>query len=363
MINVDLEQLRSKEFTFKKPSFEMGAEEFEKLRLQNKVLTIDARSPDEFEKFHILNSINFSLLNNEQRKIIGTMFKDKNRDSAIAKAWELVGSELNNQLQEINSFLKKKLKDKQLIVYCSRGGLRSGILTNLIELIGYKPIRLIGGLKSYKHILTKFLDDLIDNYSGKFIICEGLTGTRKTELLKKSNLPFLDLENCAQHKASVFGDVGLNPNSQKMFITNLYNEFLKLKNEKIIFLEGEANRIGDVYIPLQLWNLMKSAKRITITASVDTRVKATIKDYCDSQDKINQIIERLNRLTNYIAKNKKQELINQFQNKDYYEAIKWLLTEYYDKKYCFADNKNNISISTDDLNQAIKKLKEIYEIQ
>ena len=361
MIKLDFDKLRSKPFTFKTPEKEILADDFEKLRLQNKLLVIDARTSKEFDKFRILHSYNFPIENNKEREIIGTLFKEKNRITAIEKGWDLLIPRIDKYLDEIDEFLKQNLKNRKLVVYCSRGGLRSGILSNLLELLGYEPHRLIGGFKAYKHVLTKYLTEEVEKYKGKFLIIEGLTGTRKTELLQKSKLPFLDLEGCAQHKASVFGDVGLTPNSQKMFVAKLYEQFLELKNHKLILVEGEANRIGNVFVPLVIWDKMQKAKRITVTASVKTRVKATIKDYCNTEFKVNQIIEKLGKLSNYIGQNKRQELTTQFKNNEFQPAIQWLLTEYYDKKYRFANNKNKISICTDDLDVAIKELNEVYE--
>ena len=361
MIKLDFDKLRSKTFTFKKPNKEISADDFEELRLQDKLLVIDSRTSKEFNKFRILDSHNFPIQTNNERVIIGTMFKEKGQLPSVEKGWELLIPRMDEYLTKLNNFLKQNLKDKKLMIYCSRGGLRSGILSNLLELLGYKPYRLIGGFKRYKHVLNKYLTQELSSYNGKFIILEGLTGTRKTELLKNSKLPFLDLEGCAQHKSSIFGDVGLNPNSQKMFIAKLYEQFMTLKNNKIILLEGEANRIGDVFIPKILWEKMKKVKRISITASIKTRVAITIGEYCDNNVKVHQIIERLDRLTKYIGKNKVQELITQFKNNELEPAIEWLLTKYYDERYRFAKNKNEISISTDDLGVAIEKLNAVYE--
>ena len=360
MIKLNLDKLRSKTFTFKKPEKEILADDFEELRLQDKLLIIDARTDKEFNKFKILDSYNFPIQNNEERVIIGTLFNEKGQSFAIEKGWELLIPRIDLYLSKIDEFLKQNLKNKQLVIYCSRGGLRSGILSNLLELLGYNPYRLIGGFKDYKHILNKHLIKEINLYKGKFIILEGLTGTRKTELLKKSKLPFLDLEGCAQHKSSVFGDVGLIPNTQKMFITRLYQQFMLLKHNKVILIEGEANRIGKVFIPKELWIRMQESERITITATIETRVKATVKDYCDNDSKVKQIIERLDKLVNYIGKKKKEELLKQFKDKEFNSAIRWLLTEYYDKKYCFANSKNEISICTNDLDAAIAELNEVY---
>ncbi len=361
MTKLDLEKIKSKTFTFKKPEKEISADNFENLRLEKKTLVIDSRTSNEFNKFRILDSYNFPIENNEERIIVGTLYKEKGQSAAIEKGWELLIPKIDNYLEEIDKFLKENLSNKQLVIYCSRGGLRSGVLTNLLELLGYEPQRLIGGFKAYKHVLTKYLTQELDLYKGKFVILEGLTGTRKTELLQKSNLPFLDLEGCAQHKSSVFGDVGLIPNSQQMFTSKLYEQFLELKNNKIILIEGEANRIGDVFIPTSLWKKMQESQRITVVASISTRVTATVKDYCDTNSKVKQIIERLKKLAKHVSKKRMQELTEQFNNKEFNPAIEWLLTQHYDKRYRSVDNKNKITISTDNLDVAIKELNKIYD--
>ena len=325
-INIDL--LKKLEIEKINPKGNISVEEFEKIR--HNCIVFDVRSPKEFEEFHIVNSINLPLLENEARAIVGTIYRQAGQQEAVNRGWNL----FENNFEIMVSKAKKHIvKDKKVVVYCARGGMRSGIVSNLLELLGYKIFKLEGGIKEYRNQLYLWLDKLLENWKGKFIVLEGMTGTRKTELIHTLDVPKLDLEGLAQHRASTYGGVGLEERSQKMFLFLLYEELLKLKNCTKIVVEGESKKIGKIHLPEKLFDLKLKGDFVHVIASDEVRIKHIIDEYCSSQDKINELIQLTPRLTNMIGKKKVSEIIKWFKEKNYYDAVRFLLLEYYDKVY------------------------------
>lgn len=337
------------------PKKEISVNDFEKIRKD--CLIFDVRSPIEFEEFNIVGSINLPLLEDEARVIVGTAYKQAGSQQAINLGWK----EFEKNSESLISKAKKEIclnKGKKIVVYCARGGMRSAIITNLLDLLGYDVHRLIGGIKEYRNLLYLWLDELLSNWKGKFIVLEGMTGTRKTELIKILDVPYLDLENLASHRASTYGGVGLKERSQKEFLFLLYEELIRLKDFKKIVVEGESKKIGKIHLPEKLFSLMLSGDFIHIIASDDVRVKHVIDEYCCNEEKVQELISLTPKLVNYIGKKKVDEVINWFKTKDYDSAVRFLLLEYYDKVYKNFAKEYVFEISTDDLLKAKKELEE-----
>ncbi|MGE0793340.1 MAG: tRNA 2-selenouridine(34) synthase MnmH [Candidatus Woesearchaeota archaeon] len=338
----------------------ISVEDFEKERLKGNLIIFDARSPLEFEEFHVVGSINLPLLKDEARKIVGTAYKEFGEQKAVDKGWEL----FKNTFEELISKAKKEIsknKDKKIVVYCARGGMRSRIVSNLLEFLGYEVYQIEGGIKEYRNSLYLWLDDLLTTWKGKFIVLEGMTGTRKTELIKILDIPKIDLEDLANHRASTYGGVGLIERNQKMFLFLLYEELLKLKKCNKIVIEGESKKIGKIHLPEKLFSLMMNGDFVHVVASEDVRIQHIVDEYCCSKEKIDELIELTPRLVKLIGKKKVDEVINWFETGNYYSAVRYLLLEYYDKVYKNFAKKYVFEICTDDLLKAKKELEEFID--
>ena len=252
---------------------------------------------------------------------------------------------------------KKLDKDKKIIIYCWRGGMRSQTMTKLVADLGFNAFLLEGGYRAYR----KYIRAQLDNYkpSFTFIVLYGLAGSGKTELIKKL-VPSIDLEGLAQHRSSNFGAIGLNPREQKLFESLLFAELKELDKEKFVFVEGESHKVGRVFIPNSIFKAMKRGLAVRVNCSVENRAKQIVKDYFThgEEDKIREIIVYLKP---HLTKKVVDDLLKLMDEKNYEEVSKILLQDYYDSKYEHqigqADCK--YSVNADSIMDCIKELNEI----
>ena len=166
----------------------------ELLTLRDTHPMLDARSEGEFGQSHIRGAINLPILNNEERKIIGTIYKQEGSENAVLKGFELVGPRFHEIIKEAISFVP----DKKVIIYCWRGGMRSQILSWLLSIAGFEVFRLKGGYKIYRNFTFELIRSTF-----KLLVLGGKTGTGKTVLLNQLSQmgqQVIDLEKIANHK-------------------------------------------------------------------------------------------------------------------------------------------------------------------
>ncbi len=321
-----------------------------------KALFIDARTPKEYDEDHILGAISVPLLSDQERHEIGIIYKQKSREKAIERGLEIFPSKIPSIYNAV-----KDHKDKTIIVYCARGGMRSGIIASLIESIGFKVLQMDGGYKEFRHYLLNQLNNF--QLKSKIVCLYGLTCSGKTELLKKFPNS-LNLEELAQHRGSLYGAVGLKPNSQKKFENLLLQRLTELNREKYIIIEGESRKIGDVEIPLVLWKAMKQGINVLITRSMERRVEEAVKEYFFFPDSIQQIKEITPKLKEVISKEKKKEVIELIEQKDFSAAIKILLENYYDLLYAHTINRQQYAfqVNNDNSEKAVKEIREKLDL-
>jgi tRNA 2-selenouridine synthase len=315
----------------------------------NDSLWIDARSPKEYQEDHIKDAINLPLLNNEERHEIGLIYKQISREQAIEKGLGFYSQKIPTIITTV-----KDHWEKNIVIYCARGGMRSGIIASLLDSIGMKVFQVQGGYKLFRNYLVQELYDF--KIKPKIVVLWGLTCTGKTDLLKL--LPnSLDLEGLAQHRGSLMGALGKNPHSQKKFENLLLDRLRKLNKEKVIFVEGESRRIGDVIIPPSLWKAISNGINIHVSRNTELRIKCMVDEYFPAMnvEKIKTIIPQFR---DVISNNKKQEIVDHITNNNHTAAARMILEDYYDPLYAHTLNKLNYTteINTDHLNQAQEQL-------
>ncbi|MEK6969591.1 MAG: tRNA 2-selenouridine(34) synthase MnmH [Nanoarchaeota archaeon] len=314
-------------------------------------LFIDARTPKEYAEDHLLGAVNVPLLSNEERHEIGLIYKQQSREKAIEKGLELFPTKIPSIYNAV-----KDHKNKTIVVYCARGGMRSNIIASLLESVGFKVLQLEGGYKSFRNYLLQQLKDF--KIKPKIICLYGLTCSGKTELLKK--LPnALDLEGLAQHRGSLYGAIGLTPHSQKKFENLLLDRLKQLNEEKYIFTEGESRKIGNVEIPAVLFTAMKKGINVLVTRSIDRRAEEAVKEYFSSPENIKKIIEITPQLKENISRENKEEIVKLINEKKYQAAVKILLEKYYDPLYAHTlkQQKYTFTINNDDVEKAVEEIK------
>ena len=294
----------------------------ESTKLDN-VQYIDVRSPAEFEDDHIPGAVNIPIFDNEERKEVGTLYKLAGKNEAILKGTEYVGAKLPKIVEDILKF-----KDQKIVVYCARGGMRSGSVVSLMTSLGIKTKRIEKGYKGFRKYVSEQLETI--TIKPKIIILQGMTGTGKTEVIQYIQNS-IDLEGMAGHRSSLFGAIGLKQFSQKNFETKLLFKINELKEEKYIIIEGESRRIGNLQIPSNIFKQMRAANAILLTASIERRVEITLKEYTKNLD-INEAIKIVSSLRKRLGKTV-DTLLDLLKNNDLEEFTTILLNNYYDPLY------------------------------
>ncbi len=235
---------------------------------------LDVRTPAEFEKGHIPGAINLPLFTNEERVIVGTLYKQEGRQPAILKGLELVGPKLKAIVEEA----QKHTKDNCILTHCWRGGMRSGSVAWLLETYGIKVYTLKGG---YKFFRRKMLSTFEKDYN--LFIIGGRTGSSKSKVihaLQKKNVQLLDLEKMAHHKGSSYGHLGEEAApSQEMFENLLGSELLKCDPAQRIVLEDESRLVGQRAVPNNFYLQMRNANLMYLDVSFEDRVKYLSAEY------------------------------------------------------------------------------------
>ncbi len=316
-----------------------------------KALFIDARTPKEYAEDHILGAVNVPLLDDQERHEIGIIYKQYSREKAIEKGMELFPAKIPSIYDAV-----REHREKTIIVYCARGGMRSGIIASLLESIGFKVLQVEGGYKSFRNHILNELHHF--NLKPRIICLYGLTCSGKTKLLEQ--LPnSLNLEELAQHRGSLYGGVGLKPNRQKKFENLLLQRLRELNHYEYIFVEGESRKIGETEIPSFLFKAMKEGMNVLVNKDFELRVKECVAEYFSSPEKVQQIREITPTLRDIISNKRKQEIITFIDAGQYEEVARILLKEYYDVLYAHTlkNVRFDVEITNNRLEEAKKELR------
>ncbi|PLV62001.1 tRNA 2-selenouridine(34) synthase MnmH [Brachyspira pilosicoli] len=333
-------------------------EEFLRLEREENLPVIDVRSPLEFNHGHIPNAKNVYLFDDEERKVVGTIYKEEGREAAILKGLEYVGSRMVTILKEVDKISKNNV----ILMHCFRGGMRSESVAWLCSNYKYDVYVLEGGYKSYRrYVLESF-----NNKKYKINLVTGRTGSKKTLILNKlKELEYnvVDLEGIAKHKGSAFGWIneGEQP-SQEQFENNLCLELSKYDNGSSLWVEDESLLIGKRAIPRGLFDNMKSPENIIyLNVSIEDRAKYITDTY--GKYSIDDLRESIIKIKKRLGDERMREALSLLDEGKIYECVLVLLY-YYDKAYRLSiqeENKiiniecNNLTI--DDIVSAISKLK------
>ena len=324
---------------------------------------IDVRSPGEYKHAHIPGAYNLPLFTDEERKIVGTTYKQVSRETAIKIGLDFFGPKMKRMVEEIEKMIsnwqsaignEKNSNNNThlpiancLLIYCWRGGMRSAAIAWLMDLYGYKVYTLIGGYK-------KFRNYVLDTFKlpFQFKILAGYTGSGKTEVLqalKEKSESVIDFEFIAKHKGSAFGDIGMPQQPTQEMFENLLAYELKKCSEASplggglvgVWLEDESQRIGFVNIPNDLWENMRRSPVYFLDIPFEKRLQHITEEYgsLDKQkmiDAIGRIRERLGGLNAKMA-------IQLLEEGNIIESFRILL-KYYDKYYLRSlHNRENLN--------------------
>jgi tRNA 2-selenouridine synthase len=239
---------------------------------------IDVRSPAEFAEDHVPGAINLPVLDNEERARVGTIYKQVSPFDARKIGAALV---FRNAANHIETSLSHHDGGWRPLVYCWRGGQRSGSFAWLLKEIGWRSDVVQGGYKTYRRLVVEMLHDQALPF--RFVQLGGYTGTAKTELLPllaARGVQVIDLEGLANHRGSLLGSMGEQP-SQKAFESALAGVLCRLDPARPVLVEAESSKIGQILVPPSLWDGMKVAPWIEVTAPLEARTEYLLRAYDD----------------------------------------------------------------------------------
>ena len=240
---------------------------------------IDVRAPAEYAEDHIPGAINLPVLDDEERAQVGTIYKQVNPFSARKIGAALVA---RNAAAHLLGPLAGKPGGWRPLVYCWRGGQRSGSFATILSQIGWRVETVAGGYKAWRALVVQALYE--QSFPAPVVVLDGNTGTAKTEvlnLLPGRGVQVIDLEGLARHRGSLFGAMQGGQPSQKSFECALAMAIAALDPTRPVVIEAESSKVGDRRVPPQIWKAMVAAPRIAIAAPRSARAEYLVGAYSD----------------------------------------------------------------------------------
>jgi tRNA 2-selenouridine synthase len=297
------------------------------LELRHTLPAIDVRSPGEFSEGHIPKAVNMPLFDDEERSIVGTLYKNAGREAAILEGLGFAGKKMKDLVKQA----WRIAPSRKVLVHCWRGGMRSESVAWLLSTAGFEVYLLQGGYKAYrKYIREEWAREC------QLVVLAGKTGAGKTEILQhigQMGQQVLDLEKIACHKGSAFGAIGEKPQpTNEQFENNLADAWLSLDFLRPIWIEDESRFIGKVNIPEALFKRKQSSLTICVEMPVALRIDRLTKDYANYPKET--LLQSLTNISRRIGGNMAKIAAEAIEKEDFFTAIAIVLT-YYDKTYAF----------------------------
>lgn len=318
---------------------------------------IDARTPAEFAEDHIPGAVNLPVLDNEQRIVVGTMYKQQSAFEARRLGGALVAENIARHLQ---TYLKDKPKSWRPLIYCWRGGQRSGSFATWLRMVGWDAHQLQGGYKSFRHHVIDDIARIAPALHWQ-VVC-GPTGSAKTRILEalaRSGAQTLDLEDLAAHKGSVLGALPDRPQpTQKRFETTLCTRLQALDPARPVYVEAESRKIGVVFVPEPLILAMRRSACIAIDATRDARLSFLVRDYGYLGDDVALLQSNIARLADLQSRETIARWHELAAQRDLSTLFGELIDLHYDPLYRRSQNGNYAGFATaprlscDDLSDA-----------
>ncbi|MBV7410637.1 tRNA 2-selenouridine(34) synthase MnmH [Maritimibacter sp. DP1N21-5] len=292
---------------------------------------IDVRSPAEFAEDHIPGAINLPVLSNEERAVVGTIYVQEDPFKARKVGAALVARNAARHLEET---LADRPGGWRPLVYCWRGGQRSGSFAALLQNIGWRADTVQGGYKTFRRLVVSMLHD--QPLPFRPILIDGGTGTAKTRLLHHiaaSGGQVIDLEAMAEHRGSLFGLLGGAQPAQKTFESRIAMALTALDPARPVFVEAESSKIGGLLIPPSLWKAMLGAEYYEVQAPLAARAAHLIEAYPDIADDPDRLAATLGKLARYHGHAKVEEWLGLAEARNGMALASDLIATHYDGAY------------------------------
>lgn len=308
-------------------------------RLREFDTVIDARSEAEFALDHLPDAVNWPTLNDEERKLIGTMYVQVNQFEAKKRGAAMAARNIANHIERE---VITKPKDWKPLAYCWRGGKRSGALALILGQIGFRATLIDGGYKAFRATMVQDMDRLVAAFEWR-VVC-GTTGSGKTRFLQAlaaEGAQVLDLEALARHRSSVLGAIpGQAQPVQKRFDTLLWNALRGLDASRPVFVESESKKVGNVAVPTSLIEAMRASRCLNLVLPDRERVALLLEDYAFFVANNDHFCERLQVLTELRGKAVVDGWIACVREGAIAQVVQELLTQHYDPVYLLSMQRN-----------------------
>lgn len=293
---------------------------------------IDVRTPAEFALDHLTGAVNYPVLNNDERIIVGTLYKQTSSFEAKKTGAAMVAKNIARHIEE---HLHDKPKNWRPLIYCWRGGARSAALTHICRQIGWDAAQLEGGYKKWRAVIVLDLKRLPSQFN--FIAICGKTGSGKSRLLdaiSAQGAQVLDLEALAAHKGSVLGELPDRPQpSQKMFESAIWARLSSFDAALPVYVEAESKKIGRLQVPDGLIAKMYQAKCVVLETNDDLRLPLLREEYAHLIAKPEVLIEKLSCLAGLHPVSTISRWHDWVEKGDFDALISSLLHSHYDPAY------------------------------
>jgi tRNA 2-selenouridine synthase len=300
-------------------------------------IVIDVRSPSEYKHAHIPSAISLPLFSDEERKIIGTAYKQESKEIAIKHGLDFFGPKMHGIVEKVEELLLSSLtstkeSSKIVLLYCWRGGMRSNAMAWLLDFYGFEVFLLEGGYKNFRNWGIQQFEKAYN-----FNVIGGFTGSGKTMILNEfqnNNEIQIDLEGLANHKGSTLGAIGQDPQPSQEMFENLLAKELYASNRgdinQTIFIEDESQRIGNLFIPLKVYEKMRRSKIWFLSIPFEVRLNYLVEEYGKHSPVL--LIAAIERIQKRLGGLETKNAIEYLLANDSKECFRILL-RYYDRWY------------------------------
>ncbi|WP_110926612.1 tRNA 2-selenouridine(34) synthase MnmH [Bacillus massiliglaciei] len=306
---------------------DISVERLLSLKEQKELTIIDVRSESEYKDSTIPGSINIPFFTDEERAEVGTLYKQVSVQAAKERGLEIASAKLPEFVKKFSSLNGEKA------VFCWRGGMRSRTTATVLSLMGIRAFRLEGGYRAYRNYVTDQLGSF--EMKPRAIVLNGNTGSGKTIILRKladEGYPVLDLEGMANHRGSIFGQIGLEPHNQKKFDSLLLKDLQRVSDSPYVVFEGESKRVGKAMVPDFLLDKKEKGLQLFIDMPIEERVRHILEDYQPTEHAA-ECLEAFSRIKRRIHTPAANQIQKDLETGEYASAVQLLLEYYYDPLY------------------------------
>lgn len=340
---------------------DISIDELLSLKDKSELTVIDVRSPSEYKDATIPGSINIPFFNDEERAEVGTIYKQVSVQAAKERGLEIVSAKLPSFVKEFAKIEGRKA------VFCWRGGMRSRTSATVLALMGIEAFRLDGGYRTYRNWVVDKLATL--ELKPEAYVLNGYTGTGKTTILRRLNeegYPILDFEGMANHRGSVFGQIGLEPSNQKKFDALLIENIQRVQQSPYVLVEGESKRIGKVMIPDFVLEKKEQGLQIFIDLPIEERIVHILEDY-QPWDHEQECLEAFKRVKRRIHTPIANTIEIDLKSGNYSSAVGLLLEYYYDPLYDHTAEQfpedRKITIKVNNIDEAVEFIRDYLSVK